>query len=119
MKTFKFFKPGDRVFDTHYKQIGIVFMADSDCIQVAFPLNISGHAGGIYKRAYEQKFLISNSRLRMVTLAGRIVSMEEFFDVEFDGKKAWDQLSPDDKWDRIIKAVESVIDDPAYRKDSF
>jgi len=50
------FSPGDRIYDTIYKQVGIVYGVSDIAIQVAFPENITSHGGRLnYARAYEQK----------------------------------------------------------------
>lgn len=84
---FSFFMPGDRVYDTHYKQIGIVYMVSEEAIQVAFPNNITRHGGRLnYTRAYESKFLIENSRLQIVNDNGQIMDLEESDTKKNNGK---------------------------------
>ncbi len=76
MKNLKDFDAGDRVFDTIYNQIGVVYSVSEIAIQVAFPNNITRHGGLLnYARAYEHKHFVENSRLQIVTNEGDIVDL--------------------------------------------
>lgn len=74
------FKPGMRIYDLLYKQVGIIYKVEEKAIQVAFCENISSHGGILnYTRAYEEKHFIVGSRLMIVNDGGEIYSLEGFF----------------------------------------
>jgi len=74
------FKPGMRVYDAIYMQVGIVVDVDAWAVHTAFPANITNHGGVLnYSFPYGKQYFTTDSRLMMVDDNGNIKTLEEFF----------------------------------------